>query len=98
MLLCFKRMTAITDKESYHPVISRMLQLNGAENRYAAGIREVWLIDLPNHGESAALNRALLDDRKDRGRREGWEGRCSAYFDSALLDLVFPDVPDGTYV
>ncbi|KIM55410.1 hypothetical protein SCLCIDRAFT_298120 [Scleroderma citrinum Foug A] len=75
-------------KESYHPVISRMLQLNGAENRYAAGIREVWSIDLPNHGESAALNRALLDDRKDRGRREGWEGRStmdlSAYLNAFL--------------
>jgi len=74
-------------------VISCMLQLNGANTRYAAGIREIWSIDLPNHGESAVLNRTFLDDRKERGRKEGWEGRCSAYSDS-----LGSDVPDATCV
>lgn len=79
-------------KESYHPVISCMLQLNGANNRYAAGISEIWSIDLPNHGESAVLNRTFLDDRKERGRKEGWEGRCTAMDLSAYLN-AFLSIP-----
>ncbi|KAL4079050.1 hypothetical protein J3A83DRAFT_4367769 [Scleroderma citrinum] len=73
-------------KESYHPMISRLLQLNSAGNRDTTGIREIWSIDLPNHGESAVLNRTLLDSRKGRGMKEGWEGRFTTMDLSAYLN------------
>ncbi|KIK26383.1 hypothetical protein PISMIDRAFT_95008 [Pisolithus microcarpus 441] len=73
-------------KESYHPTVTHLLRLSAAGTRSAAWIREIWLIDMPNHGESAALNRAYLEDRQERGRKEGWDGRCNTMDISTYLN------------
>ncbi|KAI5994756.1 Alpha/beta hydrolase family-domain-containing protein [Pisolithus albus] len=73
-------------KESYHPTVAHLLRLNASGTRSANWIREIWLIDMPNHGESAALNRAYLEDRQERGRKEGWDGRCDTMDISTYLN------------
>ncbi|KAI6100351.1 Alpha/Beta hydrolase protein [Pisolithus sp. B1] len=73
-------------KESYHPTIAHLLRLNAAGSRSANWIREIWSIDMPNHGESAALNRAHLEDRQERGRKEGWDGKCNTMDFSTYLN------------
>ncbi|KAI6100608.1 hypothetical protein F5141DRAFT_1009268 [Pisolithus sp. B1] len=56
-------------KESYHPTVANLLRSNAA-GICPNWIREIWSIDMPNHGETAVLNRAYLEDRQERGRKE----------------------------
>ncbi|OJA12629.1 hypothetical protein AZE42_04471 [Rhizopogon vesiculosus] len=63
-------------KEQYDPTISRLLLHHQAR----AIVRDIWVIDFPNHGESAILNRPTLDARKAAGK-----GVCTtADFESYL--------------
>jgi len=62
-------------KEQYHPTIGRLLNLR---DRATYGIREIWSIDFPNHGEAAVLNRRVLDEHKAHGTRQGSvDGICT---------------------
>lgn len=79
-------------KESYHPTIAHLLRLNTTRARYVNMIKEIWSIDMPNHGESAVLNRAYLEDRQERGRKEGWDGKCTTMDFSSYLS-AFLSVP-----
>ncbi|KAI6043509.1 Alpha/beta hydrolase family-domain-containing protein [Pisolithus marmoratus] len=79
-------------KESYHPTIAHLLRLNATRARYVNMIKEIWSIDMPNHGESAVLNRAYLEDRQERGRKEGWDGKCTTMDFSSYLS-AFLSVP-----
>jgi hypothetical protein len=58
------------DKEQYNPTIARLLSHHQAR----ATVRDVWVIDFPNHGETAILNRDTLDARKAASK-----GVCSAF-------------------
>ncbi|KAI6029090.1 hypothetical protein BKA83DRAFT_676790 [Pisolithus microcarpus] len=78
-------------KESYHPTITHLLRSNAARTR-ANWIREIWSVDMPNHGESAVLNRAYLEDRQERGRKEGWDGICNTMDFSTYLN-AFLSIP-----
>lgn len=51
-------------KEQYDPTIARLL--SHAQTR--ATIRDIWVLDLPNHGQTALLNRPVLDARKAAGK------------------------------
>lgn len=51
-------------KEQYDPAIARLL--SHAQTR--ATIRDVWVLDFPNHGQTALLNRPVLDARKTAGK------------------------------
>lgn len=79
-------------KESYQPTIADLLQLNAAGTRYVNMIKEIWTIDMPNHGESAVLNRTYLEDRRERGRKEGWDGKCTTMDFSSYLN-AFLSIP-----
>ncbi|KAI6029092.1 hypothetical protein BKA83DRAFT_4214373 [Pisolithus microcarpus] len=79
-------------KESYHPTIAHLLRMNATGTRYVNMIREIWSIDMPNHGESAVLNRAYLEDRQERGRKEGWDGKCTTMDFTSYLD-AFLSIP-----
>ncbi|KAI6100606.1 hypothetical protein F5141DRAFT_308717 [Pisolithus sp. B1] len=79
-------------KESYHPTIAHLLRMNATGNRYINMIREIWSIDMPNHGESAVLNRAYLEDRQERGRKEGWDGKCTTMDFTSYLN-AFLSIP-----
>ncbi|KAI6101643.1 hypothetical protein EDD16DRAFT_1525832 [Pisolithus croceorrhizus] len=46
--------------------LRHLLRLNAAGTHSANWIQEIWSIDMPNHGESAALNRAHLERRQKR--------------------------------
>lgn len=76
------------DKEQYHTTITRLLSLR---DMATYDIREIWSIDFPNHGETATLNRRLLDKHKANGVRHGFEGTCSEYLSSSIGN---DDVPD----
>ncbi|KAI6114692.1 hypothetical protein EV401DRAFT_1979891 [Pisolithus croceorrhizus] len=78
-------------KESYHPTVASLLRLNAA-GICANWIREIWSIDMPNHGETAGLNRAYLEDRQERGRKEGWDGKCNTIDFSTYLN-AFLSIP-----
>ena len=69
-----------SDKEQYEPTILRLL----SHDRTRASIRDIWAIDFPNHGETASLNRTILDARKEAGK-----GVCSA-FRPPLVYIYFP--------
>jgi hypothetical protein len=64
-----------SDKEQYDPTIVRLL----SHHQTRAAVRDIWVIDFPNHGETAILNRQTLDARKAAGK-----GMCSAF---ALLQV-----------
>ena len=52
------------DKETWEPTITRLFQLDDLAaigNNSLSTIVEAWSIDCPDHGESAAFNRASLD-------------------------------------
>ncbi|KAI6120216.1 hypothetical protein EV401DRAFT_1887726 [Pisolithus croceorrhizus] len=66
--------------------LRHLLRLNAAGTHSANWIQEIWSIDMPNHGESAALNRAHLEDRQERGRKEGWDGKCNTMDFSTYLN------------
>ncbi|KAG2340095.1 hypothetical protein BDR05DRAFT_890505 [Suillus weaverae] len=51
-------------KEQYDPTIARLLLHAQAR----AMIRDIWVPDLPNHGQTALLNRPVLDARKAVGK------------------------------
>ncbi|KAG2126065.1 Alpha/beta hydrolase fold-1 [Suillus clintonianus] len=51
-------------KEQYDPTIVRLL--SHAQTR--AIIRDIWVLDFPNHGQTALLNRPVLDARKAAGK------------------------------
>jgi len=51
-------------KEQYDPTIARLL--SRAQTR--ATIRDIWVLDFPNHGQTALLNRPVLDARKAAGK------------------------------
>lgn len=76
-------------------MIAHLLQLNAAGTRYVNMIKEIWTIDMPNHGESAVLNRTYLEDRRERGRKEGWDGKCSAY---SFLSSPIPSIMSLTMI
>ncbi|KAI6043514.1 Alpha/beta hydrolase fold-1 [Pisolithus marmoratus] len=78
-------------KECFHPTVVDLLRLYAAGTR-THWIREVWLVDMPNHGESAVLNRAYLEDRRRRGQEEGWDGICNTMDFSAYLN-AFLSIP-----
>lgn len=78
-------------KESYHPMVARLLRLNVTGTR-AGLIREIWSVDMPNHGESAVLNRTYLEDRQERGRKAGWDGKCNTMDFSSYLN-AFLSIP-----
>ncbi|KAF9220132.1 hypothetical protein BS17DRAFT_739673 [Gyrodon lividus] len=77
-------------KEQYHPVIRRLLQLY-ATPKY--DIREIWSIDFPNHGETATLNRVVLEEYKARGLREGFDGTCTTLDYAIYLDAFLSSPP-----
>lgn len=51
-------------KEQYDPTITHLL--SHAQTR--ATIRDIWVLDFPNHGQTALLNRPVLDARKAAGK------------------------------
>ncbi|KAF9242021.1 Alpha/beta hydrolase fold-1 [Melanogaster broomeanus] len=77
-------------KEEYHPVITRLLRLSD-KAKYA--IREIWSIDFPNHGETAILNRAVLDQHKARGIRGGFDGTCTTLDYAVYLNAFLASPP-----
>ncbi|KIJ63501.1 hypothetical protein HYDPIDRAFT_112921 [Hydnomerulius pinastri MD-312] len=77
-------------KEEYHPVITRLLRLRDSANY---DIRELWSIDFPNHGETATLNRAILEERKARGVQEGFDGTCTPADYAAYLSAFLSSPP-----
>lgn len=60
-----------SDKEQYDPTIARLL--SRAQTR--ATIQDIWVLDFPNHGQTALLNRPVLDARKAAGKV-----MCSTFF------------------
>ncbi|KAI6169856.1 hypothetical protein EDD17DRAFT_1521958, partial [Pisolithus thermaeus] len=74
--------------------LRHLLRLNAAGTHSANWIQEIWSIDMPNHGESAALNRAHLERRQKRaGMRNArvvgiaHSGSCTSWA-HALTPLV----------
>ncbi|KAG1871751.1 Alpha/beta hydrolase fold-1 [Suillus subalutaceus] len=51
-------------KEQYDPTIARLL----SHAQTCAMIRDIWVLDLPNHGQTALLNRSVFDARKAAGK------------------------------
>ncbi|KAG2136778.1 Alpha/beta hydrolase fold-1 [Suillus cothurnatus] len=51
-------------KEQYDPTIARLL----SHTQTRATIRDIWVPDFPNHGQTALLNRPVLDARKAAGK------------------------------
>ncbi|KAG0697843.1 Alpha/Beta hydrolase protein [Suillus ampliporus] len=51
-------------KEQYDPTITRLL----SHDQTRAAIRDVWVLDFPNHGQTALHNRPVLDARKAGGK------------------------------
>lgn len=71
---------SLTGKELYHTTITRLLSLQDA----TYDIREIWTIDLPNHGEAATLNRRLLSEHKANGEQKEFIGTCSECLSSSV--------------
>ncbi|KAH7883452.1 Alpha/beta hydrolase fold-1 [Phlebopus sp. FC_14] len=69
-------------KEQWHPVVTRLLEHHDTTK---CDIREIWSLDFPNHGETAMLNRTILDERKARGLKEGFVGTCTTTDYAAYL-------------
>ncbi|KAF8120323.1 hypothetical protein EV363DRAFT_1422325 [Boletus edulis] len=59
-------------KEQYHTAITRLLSLRDVATH---DIREIWLIDFPNHGEAATLNRRLLRAKIDTDEYKAHSGK-----------------------
>ncbi|KAF8417608.1 hypothetical protein L210DRAFT_3636285, partial [Boletus edulis BED1] len=59
-------------KEQYHTAITRLLSLRDVATH---DIREIWLIDFPNHGEAATLNRRLLRAKIDTDEYKAHGGK-----------------------
>ncbi|KAF8835770.1 hypothetical protein BDN67DRAFT_937612 [Paxillus ammoniavirescens] len=76
-------------KEEYHTVITTLLKIYDTA-KY--DIREIWSIDFPNHGETATLNRPVLEEHKERGVREGFNGTCTT-LDCAIYLNAFLSSP-----
>ncbi|KAG9313296.1 hypothetical protein JVU11DRAFT_5600 [Chiua virens] len=76
-------------KELYHPAIIRLLS---HQDSATYDLREIWTMDLPNHGEAALLNRRLLDDHKQEGARKGSGGVCTV-MDFAVYLNAFLTLP-----
>ncbi|KAI6037484.1 hypothetical protein EDC04DRAFT_2604718 [Pisolithus marmoratus] len=53
--------------ESYRSTIAHPLRLNAAGSRSANWIRGIWSTNVPNHGESALLNRFYVEGRWGEG-------------------------------
>lgn len=67
------------DKEQYSPAIARLL----SDHQARVTVRDIWVIDFPNHGETAILNRDILDARKATSK-----GVCSAFLLPFLLQYT----------
>ena len=57
----------IADKETWEPVISRLFELQNLDTGGPL-ITEMWTLDCPDHGESAALNRSVPASALRAGR------------------------------
>lgn len=55
------------DKETWEPVISRLFELQNLDTGVTP-ITEMWTLDCPDHGESAALNRSVPASALRAGR------------------------------
>ncbi|KAG1732564.1 hypothetical protein EDB19DRAFT_1733407 [Suillus lakei] len=51
-------------KEQYDPTIARLL----SHTQTRATIQDIWVINFPNHGQTALLNHPMLDARKAAGK------------------------------
>ncbi|KAG1744748.1 hypothetical protein EDB19DRAFT_1694117 [Suillus lakei] len=51
-------------KEQYDPTIARLL----SHTQTRTMIQDIWVIDFPNHGQTALLNRPMLDAHKAAGK------------------------------
>ncbi|KAG1731869.1 Alpha/Beta hydrolase protein [Suillus paluster] len=70
-------------KEQYDPTITRLL----SHDQTRATIKDIWVLDFPNHGQTALLNRPVLDARKASGK-----GACTTA-DFALYLRAFLSSP-----
>jgi hypothetical protein len=78
-MTCIGNLYLGQDKEQYNPTIAPLLSHHQAR----ATVRDIWVIDFPNHGETAILNRDTLDARKAASK-----GVCSAFLLLLLLLLL----------